>query len=303
MSLLWIFCSISAAFFQNLRSLLQKEIKDTLSNAGSAYVRFFYAVPFAIILWLFGRYITDAGFVIDGLNVSFLFHCFFGGIAQVLFTVLLLWTFSFRSFAVGTTFSKMEVIFIAILSYPLLGDTLSLNATIAILVGCFGAILLSQSGDAIRIFSLSGMREKSTWIGLASGLFLGLSSIFYRAAILELETGNFVMRALSTLTVALMVQTFLMGLWFLIFDRRELLKVLVHWRRALPIGIIGMITSLFWFCAFALQKPSFVRAVGQIELVFAFLSTIFFFRERVRFHELAGVFLIVVAILTIILFG
>ena len=46
---LWIPITIVAAFMQNLRSALQKHIKGRLSNGGAAYVRFFYAWPFALL--------------------------------------------------------------------------------------------------------------------------------------------------------------------------------------------------------------------------------------------------------------
>ena len=46
---LWIPVTIAAAFFQNLRSALQKHLKAKLSNAGATYVRFLYACPLAIL--------------------------------------------------------------------------------------------------------------------------------------------------------------------------------------------------------------------------------------------------------------
>ena len=45
---LWIPLTIAGAFFQNLRSALQKHLKSRLSTAGASYVRFFYAWPFAV---------------------------------------------------------------------------------------------------------------------------------------------------------------------------------------------------------------------------------------------------------------
>ncbi len=45
----WIPITIAAAFFQNLRSALQKHIRGRLSTAGAGYARFVYAWPFALI--------------------------------------------------------------------------------------------------------------------------------------------------------------------------------------------------------------------------------------------------------------
>jgi len=46
-----------------------------------------------------------------------------------------------------------------------------------------------------------------------------------------------------------------------------------------------------------------VRAVGQIELVFTFIASVFFFRERTSRIELLGIALILAAILLLVLAG
>ena len=51
MNFLWIPVTIAAAFFQNLRSSLQRHLKGKLSDMGATYVRFAFAWPFAVI-WL-----------------------------------------------------------------------------------------------------------------------------------------------------------------------------------------------------------------------------------------------------------
>jgi len=52
----WIIITIAAAFFQNLRSALQKHLKGRLSTTGAGYSRFIYALPVAaaylgLLLW------------------------------------------------------------------------------------------------------------------------------------------------------------------------------------------------------------------------------------------------------------
>ena len=61
---LWIPLTIGGAFFQNLRSALQKHLKAKLSTGGASYVRFLYALPFALLycwgLAHFGKYPVPA---------------------------------------------------------------------------------------------------------------------------------------------------------------------------------------------------------------------------------------------------
>ncbi|NNE64422.1 MAG: hypothetical protein HKN34_10090, partial [Gammaproteobacteria bacterium] len=92
---LWIPLTIAAAFFQNIRSAMQKHLKGRLSTIGAAYVRFLYALPFAFI-YLAGLLIFS-GQELPASNVEFLVYSLLGGICQILFTVFLLWLFSFHN--------------------------------------------------------------------------------------------------------------------------------------------------------------------------------------------------------------
>ena len=103
---LWIPITIAAAFLQNLRSALQKAIKGRLSTMGAAYARFFYAWPLALLyVWGLAEF---GGYETPPPNTLFLIYCALGGLSQILFTVVLLWMFSFRSFAFSASFSAFN---------------------------------------------------------------------------------------------------------------------------------------------------------------------------------------------------
>ena len=222
--------------------------------------------------------------------------------AQILFTVVLLWMFSFRSFAVGTTFSKLEVVLIAALGALLLGDTIGPWAILAIGIGAVGTVILSLTESKLTVGGLvRGMADKVTLVGLLCAALLGASVVFFRGAALALDGPDFAIAAAYALSVALIMQTLMMGAWFLLRDRDELRRVIAEWRHALPVGIVGMLTSVGWFTAFTLQNAAYVRALGQIELVFTFLAGAFVFGERVSRSEVAGIALIVCAIIMILL--
>ena len=300
MSTLWIPITIMAAFMQNLRSVLQKALKDRLSTTGATYARFIYALPLAA-MYVWGLS-SIGGFEIPPTNTKFFIYCALGSIAQILFTVVLLWMFSFRSFAVGTTFSKLEVVLIAVMGAVLLGDTLGPSAVFAIIIGAIGVVILSLSSSKLTVENLAqGMREKATWVGLLCAALLGASTVFFRGAALSLNDPQFVIVAAWTLLTALTMQTIMMGTWFLVFDRPQLLNVLRQWRRAVPVGVVGMIGSVCWFTAFTLQNAAYVRALGQVELIFTFIASVFYFREKISKAELAGMALIVSAIILILL--
>ena len=61
-----------------------------------------------------------------------------------------------------------------------------------------------------------------------------------------------------------------------------------------------MAGSLCWFIAFTLQNAAYVKAVGQIELVFSFLASTIFFKEKVSSREISGIVILCVAIVLLI---
>ena len=68
------------------------------------------------------------------------------------------------------------------------------------------------------------------------------------------------------------------------------------------IGLGGFFASLSWFYAFTLIQASFVRAVGQIELLFSYFSSRYFFKEKVKVKEIIGILIFVLGV-TLLLFS
>jgi len=298
----WIPITIFAAFMQNLRSALQKYIKGRLSTGGAAYVRFLYALPLALIyLWALHDY---GGYPLPAINGLFLLYCFLGGLTQILFTFILIYLFSLRNFAVGTTFSKTEILQIAFMGLILLGDEVSLAGTGAIVLGLIGVVILSMAQSAITWGNLAtSLFEKSTLVGLVCGAFLGASVVFFRGATLSLDEGEVIIRAAFSLAVALIMQTVMMGVYLLLREPGQLTAVVRNWRPASAVGIAGFLGSVGWFTAFTLQNAAYVRAVGQVELIFTFIASILFFKEKTNAMELVGILVIFAAVIAIILAG
>ena len=299
---LWIPLTIGAAFFQNIRSALQKHLNGKISTLGAAYVRFLYALPIALIyLYALVAY-TEQPF--PDINSKFLLLALLGGICQIIFTVFLLWLFSFRNFAVGTTLSKLETVMVAIFGLLLLGDTLTSAVVIAIAISALGLVILSLGQSKLSVTNaLAGLWQKSTLIGLGCAIWLGLSVVLFRAASLSLQLDQFLVAAAFTLFIVLVLQTLTMGVLLALREPDEFRKVFIYWRPACAVGISGGLASIGWFSAFTLQNAGYVRALGQIELVFTFVLTIFLFREKVSRAEVVGIALIMGSIILLLLSG
>ncbi|TNF90846.1 MAG: hypothetical protein EP300_02010, partial [Gammaproteobacteria bacterium] len=221
---------------------------------------------------------------------------------QILFTVFLLWLFSFHNFAVGTTLSKLETVMVAIFGLLLLGDQLTDPLIIAIIMSSFGLLFLGAGQTRLSVVGLVyGLWRLPTLIGLVCAAWLGMSVVLFRAASLSLQLEGFLLPAAFTLTVVLLLQSVIMGVIIALREPGQLQKVTRNWRPAALVGISGGLASIGWFSAFTLQNATYVRALGQIELVFTFIATLLFFREKVTRAEVIGIILIVAAILIILL--
>ena len=96
MDVIWIIASIFAAACQTARSAFQKNMIPQLGDYGAAYIRFCYALPFTISIWVV--WINFPGNSIPDLSTYSITLCFLGSIFQVLFTYVLLKVFSHRSY-------------------------------------------------------------------------------------------------------------------------------------------------------------------------------------------------------------
>ena len=294
---LWILITIAAAFFQNIRFMLQKMLKGQLSTLGVTFSRFVFGAPLALLTFLgvWGL----SGQVWPGMTPAFVLYAIWGGIAQIVATALLVQLFSYRNFAVGVTFSKTETMMTVLLSALVLGEWVSGFAMLAILVTLAGVLVLSGLPSAQNW--RSGIFSTPALIGLASGAIFSMASIGYRGAALALEEGDFLIRASLTLAFVTAFQAGVMAIWLRWREPGEVMRTLASWRVSRWVGLTSMLGSLGWFAAFTLMNAALVKAVGQIELVFTLAASVLFFREKISKAELAGIALVMAGIVMILL--
>lgn len=296
---LWVPITLAAAFLQNLRSALQKYLKGRLSTAGATMTRFVYAVPFALAYVLVLNRQFDLPW--PAVHGVFLGYMALGGVTQIAATALLVYLFAFRNFAVGTTYSKTETVQTAIFGIIVLGDPIGWGAMAGILVSLVGVIALSVAKDQSGMRGLlTAWTSRTALIGLASGACFGISAISYRAASLSLGGEGFLMQAGFTLAAVTVFQTVLMSAYLLVREPGELLRVLRAWRVAAIVGLAGMGASACWFSAMTIQNAAYVRTLGQIELVFTFIASVLFFRERPTVLEVFGILTVIGGIVVLL---
>ncbi len=298
---LWVPITIAAAFLQNARSAIQKHLKGRLSTTGATFVRFGFGMPVAIVYVLILHFGLELP--IPQMTVEFWLYVVVGGLSQILATFLLVYLFGLRNFAVGTAYSKTEPVQAAVFGLVILGDPLSVGAGVAIAIGLAGVVLISVAHTKLSTKSLAdAMFSRTAAIGLLSGAMFGLSAVGYRAASLSIGGGEqeFLMQAGFALLCATVFQTVVMTAYMQWREPGQIMAVLRAWRPASLVGIAGVLGSVGWFTAMTIQSVAYVRSLAQIELIFTFAVSYFFFKERPNRPEIIGVILIAVGIIVLL---
>jgi drug/metabolite transporter (DMT)-like permease len=289
----WITATIFAAFMQNFRFLLQRHLKvTTLSTAGATWARFVFATPLVALVLLAYMPLSDQR--LPAATPSFWLYVVIGAQAQMLATACVVALFAHRNFAVGITLKKTEVILTAAIGLIVLGEAVSGPVLAAIAVGFVGVLLLSDPPKTdVALPWTKRLFNAASGYGLASGLLFGVSAVCYRGATLSLDGGDEILRAATALVTATSVQTVTLGAWIVWREPGQITRVMASWRVSGLVGLTSMLGSLGWFTAFALQTAAYVKALGQIELVFTFLFSVFWLKEKSGSQEIIGIALIV----------
>ncbi|XDB00169.1 DMT family transporter [Sulfitobacter sp. LCG007] len=295
----WIAVTFAAALFQNVRFVLQKQLSvATLTAAGATLARFLYSAP--LVALLLAIYLGATGQDLPATSARFWIFGAVGGFAQVAATICVVKLFKARNFAVGITLMKTQAIFAAAVGVLLLGETVSPGGLAAILLGVGGVLLLSEPAEG-EGWSWRAMTNRAMLLGLASGVLFAISAVTYRGATLEIASSDPLVRSGTTLAAVTAMQTLGMILWLVRREPGQVARVWAARGKAVWIGLLSMAGSLGWFTAFALQTAAYVKAVGQVELVFSLIASVLIFHERVSRRELAGMALLCLSIVAIVM--
>ena len=298
----WILLTFGAAFLQNARSALQKDLKTALGpeggGVGATFARFGFALPFAALFFAIA-FAVEPPAARGAPTPEWALLAFLGAMAQLVATWALLESFDHANFAIGTAFSKFEAVFAALLGVLFAVYAPSLSAAIGIVASVAGAAILTVDPAAAAAASASGeggpakrRRALAVQWGLVAGLFFAGAAVGFRHASLALDGGSVAYRAMATLLLAVLLQCATLGLWLRMKRPAVWRATLAAWRPGLRIGAAGAGASACWFAAMTLEPAAHVKALGQVELVFAVVTAWAFFGEPPKRREILGVAMI-----------
>ena len=267
----------------------------------TTYVRSIFGLPVLLIYLIAVMVAGDYG--LPDINASFLIYSLGAALSQVAATALLIYLFTLRNFAVGTTLTKTDVMMTAILGSILFSETISTAGWVAILLTVAGVILLSIARTGVSALSgggqglLAAVLAKPNQIGILTGFFFCLSYLFLREASLSLSGGGFLYTAAWTVVTVTAMQVIFLGLWLAIKEPSGFRQLGLNTKLCLFIGLTSALGSIGWFTAMTIENASYVKSVGQVETIFTMLISSLYVREKIAGKEMFGIVLIVAGVL------
>lgn len=292
----WVYLTLLAAGSQAMRTGGQKHLTRHLSTYGVTLVRFVFGLPFATVYLLVIMRVQHA--TLPTFPPVFFISCLAAAVSQIVATMLLVYLFSLRNFAVGTTYARTEAFLTALVGALLFGVAISLQGWFAIGVSVIGVIIvtavrtgLDQGGGL-----LSRLFNKPAAVGLSSGFGFALAVLFIRQASLSLHLDIYAFQAALTLVTVIVMQCVMLGTYLLVTQRDQFPLMAQQWKVGVFVGGMSTAGSIGWFTAVTIQNPGYVKALGQIEFIFTLAISMLFFKEKSSRGELFGMLLVVLGI-------
>ena len=297
---MWILVTLLATVFQTVRTAAQGRLRNVLSVNAAGYVRYVIGAPLAIGASVI--IFTIGGQDLPTVPTRFWAIVTLAGVAQIIGTIALITAFDQRDYAIGTVYSKTEVIQVAVFSAVLVGEPLAPLGWVASALVLFGVIRLAvPSGTPIR--SVLRLGDRAAIAGVIAGGGFALAATGIRWASSSLGDHPALPRAILTLAAMNTVQTIVNGAWLGWREPTAFHALAHHWRRTLPVGVLSVAGSASWAIAMSLETAAKVRTLGQAELLLAFVISHRYLDERHHRSEFIASGLVLAGIIGVTVLG
>lgn len=291
---MWIPITIAAALFQTARTATQQRLRALLSVSGAGFVRYLYGAPLALAAVAVLRLVNGG---VPTPPVRFWPIIAGGGLAQIVGTIFMIHAFDARDFAIGTVYTKTEVVQVAVFSLVFLAEPLRPVGWLSTLVCFAGVVVLAGGRNVLRV------RDRAVLFGLAAGGCFALASVGIRAATQSFADGSTLGKALVTLAVMNTMQTVMHGGYLVVREPEQAPLAVRHWRSSAVVGVLSVCGSACWALAFTLQNAARVRTFGQIELLITFAVAYLWLGERHTRRDYAASGLVLLGVVGVMVAG
>lgn len=294
----WIPIVLWAALAQTARNAAQRALVAQAGTLGATLARFLYGLPFAAA-WVGALHLLPAtASAVPSFTPAYFAWLLLGAVSQLAATAFLLLAMKQRNFVVGVAYSKTDALQVAVFATLFLAELPGWVTLLAIALATAGVVVLSlprkQEGAALA--GAGAWTGAAALYGLASGAGFALSAVGYRGAALQLPDASPWLAGAWGVLLAQTVQSLLLGGWLAVRAPAALAATGSAWRVSTVAGAMGAAASVGWFTAFALTSAANVRTLGMVEVVFSYLVSHKFLRERLTRIERTGLVLVLVGL-------
>ncbi|HEY8049117.1 MAG TPA: EamA/RhaT family transporter [Ramlibacter sp.] len=285
----WVPIVLCAAVTQTVRNAAQRSLVAHAGTLGATLSRFLYGIPFAALFAAVLHALPQTSGPVPPFSAPYFAWLLLGALGQLSATAAMLVAMKQRNFVVGAAFSKTDALQVALFASVFLHELPGWITITAITIATLGVFLLSLPKRGVE---RSGWISGAAWYGLASGAAFAISAVGYRGAALEMPgTPPWLVGAWGVLW-AQVVQTILLGGWLACRAPQAIRAMFREQRIAIAAGAAGAVASVGWFTALALTSAANVRALGMVEVVFSYLVSHRFMKEKLAPAEQAGLVLV-----------
>lgn len=299
----WIPIVLWAALAQTARNAAQRSLVAQAGTLGATLARFLYGLPFAAAWVLVLHALPATAGPIPRLHFGYFAWLMLGAASQLAATAFLLAAMKQRNFVVGVAFSKTDALQVAVFAALFLHEFPGWVTAAAIGLATTGVVLLSVPQKAATALAT----DARAWTGLAalyglgSGAGFAFSAVGYRGAALALPDASPWLSGAWGVLLAQAAQSLLLGGWLALRSPASLRAIAAAWRVSAIAGSAGALASIGWFTAFALTSAANVRTLGMVEVVFSYLVSRRFMREKLAPAEQAGLLLVLAGVVALCL--
>ena len=295
----WIPIVVWAAFAQTVRNAAQRTLTAQVGTLPATLVRFLYGLPCAALWLALVWQGSDTTGTFPSLHWVYGRWLALGAMAQLGATALLLMAMKERNFIVAVTWSKTEVLQVALFSVLFLDELPTGLSVVAMVVATGGVVLLAMPKPAVGGAKSTGWWNRAALFGLGSGALFALSAVGYRgAALAQVGVSPWLAGAWGVLW-AQILQSLVLGSYLAWRDAGGLIAIARAWRLSLMAGTMGALASAGWFTAMAMRSAADVRTLGLVEVLFSYLVSRRLFREKLSAPETWGLVLVTLGLLAV----
>ena len=294
----WVPIVLWAAVAQTVRNAAQRSLVAHAGTLGATLSRFLYGIPFAAFIVALLHALPPTSGPVPAFSSGYFGWLMLGALGQLAATAAMLAAMKQRNFVVGAAYSKTDALQVALFASVFLHELPGWVTLLAISVATAGVFLLSLPKRGVEG---TGWISGAAWYGLASGAGFAISAVGYRGAALHVpNTSPWLVGAWGVLG-AQIAQTILLGGWLAWRSPRSLQAMFRERKVALAAGAAGAIASVGWFTALALTSAANVRALGMVEVVFSYLVSHRFMKEKLAPAEQLGLLLVGIGLVVLCL--